>query len=134
MSLKIKRSNALISVGIISLFFWTSCEGGTFFTKTIDNKSSETITVKLFTIYGDNNTVMINSNEAKEIYWDDHIGSFVDENYNCTEMIDSVVLSISSGKKLTKDIMNPDQWIRNSKGGRNAREDCVFTITNNDFQ
>ena len=88
MSLKIKRSNALISVGIISLFFWTSCEGGTFFTKTIDNKSSETITVKLFTIYGDNNTVMINSNEAKEIYWDDHIGSFVDENYNCTEMID----------------------------------------------
>ena len=65
MSLKIKRSNALISVGIISLFFWTSCEGGTFFTKTIDNKSSETITVKLFTIYGDNNTVMINSNEAK---------------------------------------------------------------------
>jgi len=46
--------------------------------------------------------VLINSNEAKEIYWNDQMGSFADENFSCTEMIDSVVLSISSNKKPAK--------------------------------
>ena len=78
--------------------------------------------------------MLINSNEAKEIYWNDQMGSFADENFSCTEMIDSVVLSISSNKKLTKDIMNANLWVRNRKGVRNSKEGCVFTITDNDFQ
>ncbi len=112
----------------------TSCEGGTTFTKTIDNKSSETITVKLFTIYGINEPATINSNESKEIYWDDQMGSFVDDSYSCLQIIDSVELSITNNKVLIKDIMDSNKWIRESKDGRNSREDCTFIITNGDLQ
>lgn len=118
--------------GLIILFL--SCEGGTTFTKTIDNKSSESITVKLITIYGSNTHLTIETNESKEIYWDDQIGSFVDDSYTCTQIIDSVEIKVTNNKTLIKDIRNPDNWIRKSKDGRNSREDCIFKVTNNDLQ
>ena len=121
-------------ISITILFLLTSCEGGTTFTKTIDNNSSETITVKLFTIYGDYEPVTINTNGSKEIYWDDQMGSFVDDSYSCTQIIDSVELSITNNKVLIIDIMDSNNWIRESKDGRNSKEDCTFIITNEDLQ
>ena len=118
--------------GIILLL--AACEGGTTFTKTIENKSSESITVVLFTTLGEKNEAVINPNTTKEIYWNDMIGSFVDNTHNCTTLIDSIYLGISNNKVLTKDIMNAANWDRASAKGRNAREDCTFTIYNTDLQ
>lgn len=73
-------------------------------------------------------------NNSKEIYWDDKLGSFVDDSYSCTQFIDSVALIITGNKVLIKDILEPDNWLRKSKGGRNSREDCTFVITGKDLQ
>ena len=129
------KTKSILCFSLITLMILlTSCEGGTTFTKTIDNKSSESITVKLFTIYGSNESLTVNSNVSKEIYWDDQMGSFVDDSYTCTQIIDSVEITITNNKTLTKSIMNPDNWIRESKDGRNSREDCTFIITDDDIQ
>jgi hypothetical protein len=124
----------LIGLGIIMIVF-VSCEGGTTYTKNIDNQTSETITVTLITLYGSNDPVTILPKTTKEIYWDDQMGSFADESFTCTELIDSIKITITNNKSLTKDILNPDNWIRKSKSdSRNYREDCTFIITENDIQ
>lgn len=128
-----KNKIALI-VLITVITILSSCEGGTTFTKSVDNNSSETITIKLHTIYGTNDAVTINPNESKQIYWDDQMGRFVDDAYTCTQFIDSVEISIINNKVLTKDIMNSNNWTNTSKGGRNSREDCKFSISNEDLQ
>lgn len=129
-----KTKSTLYFSLITLMILLTSCEGGTTFTKTIDNRSSESITVKLFTIYGSYESLTVNSNVSKEIYWNDQMGSFVDDSYTCTQIIDSVEITITNNKTLTKSIMNPDNWIRESKDGRNSREDCIFIITDDDIQ
>ncbi len=129
------KTKSILCFSLITLMILlTSCEGGTTFTKTIDNRSSESITVKLFTIYGSYESLTVNSNVSKEIYWNDQMGSFVDDSYTCTQIIDSVEITITNNKTLTKSIMNPDNWIRESKDGRNSREDCIFIITDDDIQ
>ena len=52
----------------------------------------------------------------------------------CTQLIDSVEISITNNKILTKDIMNSNNWQRMSKGGRNSKEDCLFIISDEDIQ
>ncbi|MEZ5195791.1 MAG: hypothetical protein R2764_05165 [Bacteroidales bacterium] len=129
------KTKSILCFSLITLMILlTSCEGGTTFTKTIDNKSSESISVKLFTNYGSSESFTVSSNASKEIYWDDQMGRFVDDSYTCTQIIDSVEITITNNKTLTKDIMNPDNWIRESKEGRNSREDCTFIITDDDIQ
>ena len=129
------KTKSTLCFNLITLMILlTSCEGGTTFTKTIDNRSSESITVKLFTIYGSYESLTVNSNVSKEIYWNDQMGSFVDDSYTCTQIIDSVEITITNNKTLTKSIMNPDNWIRESKDGRNSREDWIFIITDDDIQ
>ena len=129
------KTKSILCFSLITLMILlTSCEGGTTFTKTIDNRSSESITVQLFTIYGSYESLTVNSNVSKEIYWNDQMGSFVDDSYTCTQIIDSVEITITNNKTLTKSIMNPDNWIRESKDGRNSREDCIFIITDDDIQ
>ena len=129
------KIKSILYISLITLIIsLISCEGGTTFTKTIDNETAESITIKLTTIYGSNEPVTIMSNESKAIFWDDQMGSFVDNSFTCTKMIDSVEIKITNSKTLTKDIMNPDNWIRESKDGRNSREDCAFTITDDDIQ
>jgi hypothetical protein len=120
----------IIATGFLAL---SSCEGGTTFTKTIENKSSESITVRVYSIYGAGESVTINANESAQIYWDDQMGFFVDNSYTCTNLIDSIAVSISNNKTLLKDVMNADNWIRESKDGRNSREDCTFAFTDNDL-
>ncbi|PLX07292.1 MAG: hypothetical protein C0598_13235, partial [Marinilabiliales bacterium] len=121
--------NLLSYTVIIIVLLMASCEGGTTFTKTIENKSSETIIIKLYTVYGSNDPITINSYESKEIYWDDQMGRFVDDSYNCMDVIDTVEITITNNKKLLKDIMDSANWLNESKGGRNSREDCTFIIT-----
>ncbi len=112
----------------------TSCEGGTTYTKTIDNKSSDTITLKLYSTYLNDQTFTINPIVSQEIYWDDQMGSFAGDSYNCNQEVDSVEISISNNKKLIKDIINSENWIRESKDGRYSREDCTFIINDDDLQ
>lgn len=121
-------------IGMILLFFFSACEGGTTFTKSIDNRTSEIITIQLFTSDGAYEQLSIKSNEIQEIYWNDRLGSFVDESYTCLQEIDSFDITISNNKELIKDIMEPDNWSKTSKDGRNSREDCIFTILNEDIQ
>ncbi len=121
----------IISIAATVLF---SCEGGTTFTKNIENRTPETIQVKLHTIYGNIDETVINPNESKRIFWDDQIGSFVANSYTCTQLIDSVEINITNGKVLLKDIMNSDNWVRKSEGGRNSREDCLFVISIEDIK
>jgi hypothetical protein len=116
------------------VFFFTACEGGTTFTKYIDNKTSETITIKLFTNFGPSEEVTVNPNERKIIFWNDQERIFTDDSYTCTYLIDSIHVNISNGKTLLKNIMDSNNWSRDSKGGRNAKEICIITITNNDLQ
>lgn len=123
-----------IIVVMLILVVMTSCEGGTTFIKTIDNNSSDTITLKLYAAYFNDQSFTINPNVSQEIYWDDQMGSFVDEAYKCTQEIDSVEITISNNKVLIKNILNSDNWIRESKDGRNSREDCTFIITDEDLQ
>ena len=112
----------------------SSCEGGTTFTKSIENRTTETIRVKLQTIYSSQDEITINPNESKQIFRDDQMGRFVDNSYMCTQLIDSVEISITNNKILTKDIMNSNNWQRMSKGGRNSKEDCLFIISDEDIQ
>lgn len=127
-------NNIKIQVVIFVLVVLASCEGGTTYTKTIDNQSSDTVLLKLFTPYLNDQSFTINPNGSKQVYWDDQMGSFAGDSYNCTQEIDSVEITISNNKVLLKDIMNSDNWIRESKDGRNSREDCTFIITNTDIQ
>lgn len=118
-------------IAIITLY---SCEGGTTFTKTISNTSSETLTVKAYTIYGKQNTVTIAPNEQKEIYWNDFMGRFVNDEYSCTNELDSIIINVSNDKTLMKDLLNSEFWIRESKDGRNSREDCYIVVSDADLE
>ena len=122
----------LSSLSVLLLLF--SCEGGTTFTKTIDNASSENMTIKLSTVYGHQEEISIHSMESKQIYWDDQMGRFVNDNYLCTESIDSIEITLTNNKTLVKDILNSDNWQRESKDGRNSREDCTFYFNNADLE
>lgn len=124
----------VLILSISASILFSSCEGGTTFTKSIDNRSTETIQVMLKSIYGNSEETTILPNESKQIFWDDQMGFFVDDSYTCTQLIDSIKLTITNNKVLTKDIMDPENWTRNSTNGRNSREDCLFTLTNNDLQ
>lgn len=124
-------NKVVLVIGITLLF---SCEGGTTYTKTVYNQSSETLSVTVHSMYGDDQVYTINSNESEQIYWDDQMGSFADDSYNCTQKFDSLSVTITNDKILGKDIMNPDNWLIESTDGRNSREDCTFIIEDSDIE
>ncbi len=127
-----KITNSLLGCAFATLLY--SCEGGTTFTKTINNTSSETLTVTVHSSFGSNVAEVINPNEEKQIYWDDRMGNFVDDTYTCTNELDSIGVVVSNGKILLKDLMDSNNWERESKGGRNSREDCTIIISDEDLQ
>lgn len=124
----------VLITSISAIFILPSCEGGTTFTKSIDNRTSDTVRVKLHTIYDSKDEITINPNESKQIFWDDQMGNFVGDSYTCTQLIDSVEISITDNKVLTKDIMDSNNWERLSEGGRNSKEDCLFIISEENIQ
>lgn len=124
----------VLILSLSASILFSSCEGGTTFTKSIDNRSDETIQVVLHTIYGSHEESTIQPNESTQIFWDDQMGFFVDDSYTCIQLIDSINITVTNNKMLTKDIMNPDNWTRESKDGRNSREDCLFIIMESDLQ
>ena len=70
-----------------------------------------------------------------ETVWiSEKLGGSIDANYICTQEFDSVVVDVSSGKILTFDLMNIDSWVRQSKDGRHAEENCTAEIFDTDFQ
>ena len=119
---------------LLTISLIVGCEGGTTFTKRIENNSNDEITIKLYTIYGPTESHTILPNESKLIYWDDQMGVFVGNSYTCTQIIDSAEVNISVNKSLIKDILDPNNWNRISKDGRNSKEECTFVISPNDIQ
>lgn len=115
-------------------FFLTACEDETTFTKYLDNKSSETISIKLFTYCGPSKEVTVNLTERKIIFWDHQESTFTDDSFTCTDLLDSTQVNIINGKTLLKNIFNSNNWTRESKVGRNAKENCIITVTNSDLQ
>jgi len=121
-------------LGIVFLIvFLISCEGGTTFTKTIQNNTPYTITLNVYSVLNGTSISTIPALAYEEFYWDDQERRFVDDSYSCTQEFDSLIVSISDDKTLLKDVMNPDNWVKNSSGGRMSREDCVFIISNDDI-
>lgn len=111
-----------------------SCEGGTTFTKTVENNTSEYITVKLFANADSSDAVILKPKETKLVYTYVQKGMFTGKSYTCAQIIDSVHWEITNNKTLNKDIMIGDNWTRKSTGGRNAKEDCTFSISDSDLQ
>ncbi len=62
------------------------------------------------------------------------MGRFAADNYSCLQEIDSILVTTSSNKVVIKDILDLNNWTKESKGGRNAREDCTFIINDEDLQ
>ena len=120
--------------GCAAIFLLYSCEGGTTFTKAINNTSSETLTVTLHTTFGSQDAMTINPNEQKDIYFDDYMGLFVSDAYSCTSDFDSITVDVSNGKILIMDLTDENNWTKVSKDGRNSREDCTATISDSDLQ
>lgn len=120
---------AVVAIGL------ASCEGGTTFTKTITNNSSETLTVELFTsTFSSATTTTIAPNETKDIFWHDQMGGFVDTTYNCITEIDSVNITVTNSKTLQKDLVSNATWTQDSKkDSRNSYEKCTCTITDDDL-
>jgi len=119
----------------ILFFALISCEGGTTYTKSIQNDSSETLNVTTFSYYlGQQGFDGIQSGETREVYFIDLERQFSGPNYNCTEDVDSISVLTNSGKTLVQNILSREDWTRESMGGRMSREDCVITLTDSDFE
>lgn len=128
-----KKQLLLATIGFATVLL-SGCEGGTTYTKTVDNRSTDTIAIQIWTYFGNTDTLMVAPETIREVYWNDLMGQFTDETYDCLEMVDSIYIDVLGPRELTKDIMDPSQWERESTGGRNSREDCTFIITESDLQ
>ena len=125
----------VVFVVLLVLLTLNACEGGTTYSKTVKNKSSETLTIKFYSAYGGSeSTVSIEPNRNKDIWVDYQQGSFAGNSYNCTQEFDSVKVAVSNNKTLGTDMMNPDNWDRESSDGRNAKERCTFEVHDQDLE
>ncbi len=122
-----------ILFGLNLMIVFLSCEGGTTFTKTVVNDSSETITLKVYSS-SQSPDITILPNETQDIWADDVMGRFAGPDYSCVAELDSIQVSVSNNKVLTLNLMDNANWTRSSKNGRNAREDCSITISDEDLQ
>ena len=124
----------LLSILTVALLTFISCEGGTTFTKHIENNSSETITIQLFQLDIDNqDSYVIAPGENQVVFFQDILGLFVGKAYDCLSELDSISVSVSNNKSLIKDIMLDENWQSESMGGRNSKEKCTFQITDEDL-
>ncbi len=126
--------NIIFLAAILHIVTLISCEGGTTFTKNIENNSNDTLSVKLYFNYMDSENISILPKQTKEVYYYDVQGLFVDEGYYCSSELDSATITTKSNKSLTKDIMNSDNWTHDSSDGRNSTENCLFIINDIDLQ
>ncbi len=128
--MRVLQTSILITV-ILTIM---SCEGGTTFTKIVENNSSETIALKVYiNIFSEAQDIEIEPNQSKTIFVFDNERGFADSEYDCASEIDSIRVTTTNGKILTKDILKGDNWTRESKGGRNAKETCTFQIAEEDL-
>lgn len=124
----------LPALSVLALLFG-ACDGKTIFTKTVTNNTTDTITLETFTSYDMHQTHTILPGEEAEIYWYANLGQYADENYTCTDEIDSVYVTITNNLHLKKNFMNPDNWMHQSDGGRkSAFEHCKFEINEEDIE
>jgi len=118
---------------MFSIFLF-ACEGSTTITKQIDNNSSETLSATFyFSSLSSPSSFIINPNSAALIYIHEEQGSLADESYSCVGEMDSIVLSFSNNRNLTKDIYLSENWMKISKYGRNSTKACIFIFTDEDL-
>ena len=111
-----------------------SCEGGTTFTKKIENQSEDTLTVFIYSYADQKGPLSVPPGTAREIFWSDRMGMFVGEDYTCTDEIDSLAILVEGGKMITFDPLDDNRWFMEQKGGRNARVICTLVISGRDLQ
>ncbi len=125
--------NALKSFFVLSLLVTMSaCEGGTTFTKSLTNNTSETITLSVFS--SSEREVTIAPDETKSIWMEDHDRRFAGDDYTCVNELDSILVSVSNNKILLLDLMDSNNWMLETSDGRNATANCTITISEEDLQ
>ncbi len=128
--MKLHRSIILLTIGFPFLLY--GCEGGTTFTKSIQNLTNEPfqLTVRM---ENSSDTFQIEPMEELQFYWSDQMGYFTDDSYACVHEIDTISLQLIQGGSILIDPMDPASWMKLSESGRNSKEDCILIITPSDI-
>lgn len=114
-----------------------SCEGGTTYTKTISNKSNDTLTILIFSQweYMEDSIVLL-PDKTETIFFSDKLGG--DETpIICTAEFDSINVLIPDNKVLKKDILDNSNWdfhLNSKKNGRFVNQYCEFEIQSDDIE
>lgn len=128
--MKLHRSIILLIIGIS--FLLHGCEGGTTFTKSIQNLTNEPFQL-IVRMENSTDTFQIDAMEELQFYWADQMGYFTDDSYTCLQEIDTISLQLIQGGLVLIDPMNPASWMKISESGRNSKEDCILIITPSDI-
>ncbi|TNE54351.1 MAG: hypothetical protein EP344_14270 [Bacteroidetes bacterium] len=115
---------------------FSSCEGGTELTKTFKNQSEEEIRLVLFNpVWGrpQGDTLTLLPMSDMQYYAGGGERRFFDYP-DCLDEIDRIQVTLPSGKKLKKDIMDPANWTMESTGKNYQVHHCVFVITGADIE
>jgi hypothetical protein len=133
--MKVLKLSVYLTAASFILFLLNACEGGTTYSKAIENHSSETLTLEIYSAYGGSESpISIEPNSNKDIWVDYQQGSFAGNDYNCTQEFDSVKVIVSNNKTLATDMMEPNNWYNESSDGRNAKESCTFEVVDQDLE
>ena len=125
-------------LALVLMLLFSACEGGTTYTKIIDNQSEDDLTVRLqTTALSTAEVILIPARKSQTIYVQDFLGQFADDTYDCTTDIASIEIEVSNNLSLSlsKDPINPNNWMQESKKGkRNSTEVCTFVVRAGDFK
>lgn len=133
-----KYSFSKLTFFIIAILL-AACEGQTNYYKSIANSSSDTVFLKVFSHYGNMlgaDTFSIDPGEERMFFQHEQRGG---NSYpvSCIEPFDSIVVSISGGKTLIKEILDEKFWlltIDSRRRGALVDQHCLFSITDDDLQ
>ena len=117
------------------LIFLNSCEGETTYEKYVQNNTIDTITVSMH-IGNEQHTAIILPN-GRKLFPSPTFGlGAKTQTTSCLIGIDTITVSSSSGKILTKNILLDENWkaTLERKGPGLSHQECLFTIEASDLQ
>lgn len=114
-----------------------SCNGETSYTTRINNLSNDIISFRIYTAHNTTpDTVTMIPGQSYTLSVATNEGKILDIPV-CTGNLDSMNAMTLSGKLLTKDILDPDQWTHRmieDKGQRSVDHYCDFDIFQKDLK